>query len=171
MTIIRSYIPLILLIVSSTLVYSQDVSELEKRFGFKDIKLESEISEYPQLELTNHKHTTEGVEIYQATKDSYPSIGDIKVFDVNVMAYEGKIFEITVVTKKDANLYKGLEKAFGKPQNTVGYGAYTWKTDKLSLVFRSHSKSKLELKYHSFAYEQWLKETKEERIKEVSSDF
>jgi hypothetical protein len=169
MNLNQVFIPVFLMISFSA--WSQDVSELEERFGFKDIRLEAEISDYPQFELSGKKHDTEGVSIYEATRDSYTSIGDIKIFDVTVLAYRGRIFEITVVTKKDSKLYKGLEKAFGKPQITVGYGAYTWKTDKLSLVFRSYSKSKLELKYHSFGFERWLKEEKEEDIEEVSSDF
>ena len=153
--------------------YSQNLEELEKRYGFKDIKLESEVGLYPNLEpaKVNHKDKADGVTAYEAVKGAYDRIGEIKVHGVEVLAYDSMIFEIRVITEKDGNLYKGLEKAFGKPQNTVGYGAYTWRTEKLSLTFRSHSKSRLELRYHAFAYKDWIREEKNEKIEDVSSDF
>jgi len=152
---------------------AQSVNELEERFGFKDIRLETMVGNYPNLEAAkvHHKDKKEGVTSFHAVKGAYTRVGEIKVHEVNVLAYDSMIFEISVITEKDGNLYKGLEKAFGKPQNTVGYGAYTWKTEKLSLTFRSHSKTKLELRYHSYAYERWLKEEKEDKIENVSSDF
>ena len=169
----NSFLSASIFLIFSIQSFAQSVDELEKRYGFKDIKLETHINLYPSLEPVkiHHKDKKEGVTAYEAVKGAYDQIGEIKVHEVMVLAYDSMIFEISVITEKDGNLYKGLEKAFGKPQNTVGYGAYTWKTDKLSLTFRSHSKSKLEIRYHVFAYEKWLKEEKKEKIEEVSSDF
>lgn len=151
---------------------SQDLEQLEKRFGFKDIKLETHVNLYPNLEpAKHHKEKTEGVTTFQAVKGAYPSIGNIRIHQVKVLAYDSMIYEIIVVTEKDANLYKGLEKAFGKPQSTVGYGSYRWITDKLSLTFGSHSKSKLEMKYHTFSFKKWVRKEKEDKIEDVSSDF
>jgi hypothetical protein len=153
-------------------VYAQDLEELEKRYGFKDLRLESSVGDYKKLESVKHKKAKiEGISSFQAVKGSYLSIGKIKIHKVKVLAYDSMIYEISVITEKNPDLYKGLEKAFGKPQITVGYGAYTWKTENLSLTFRSHSKSKLELRYHAYAFEQWLKEEKQEKIQDVSSDF
>ena len=161
-----------LMLISGHWAYGQNVSKLEERFGFKDIKLETHVNEYSTLEpAKHHKDKTEGVITYQGVKGAYTSIGDIKIHDVKVLAYDSMIYEIIVVTEKDGNLYRGLEKAFGKPQNTVGYGSYKWITDRLSLTFRSHSKSKLEMIYHTFSFKKWVREEKEDKIDEVSSDF
>ena len=170
---IKSGLLTILVLLATLNLQAQDLQQLEERYGFKDIKLETHINNYPNLEpgKLHHSEKQEGIAAFQAIKGAYGKIGEIKVHEVHVLTYDSMIYEITVITEKNANLYKGLEKAFGKPQNKIGYGSYTWKTDNLSLTFRSHSKSKLELRYHAFAFKRWLKEEKEGKIEQVSSDF
>ena len=165
----------LLFFLATTFSFSQSLKELDERNGFKDIKLVTPVTDYPGLELKKsilNQDTTKYQE-YTAVKGAYKLIGKIPVRNLTVKTYKGVIYDIEVVCKRDGQLYRGLEKAFGRPHNykKVGYGDYFWKTENVKLTFRSHSKTKLALSYHSYALEAKLKSEKEENLQAISNDF
>ena len=123
--------------------FSQSVSELDKRNGFKDIKMTSQITDYEGLEFKKEIDS----EIYpyafqySRVKGAYENIGGIKIFDLLVNTYDSAVYEIVVVTEKNPNLYKALKKAFGQPEFDYRANKYYWKTDNLRLSYDSHSKN------------------------------
>ena len=153
--------------------YGQSPDELEKRHGFKDIRLESEVEAYPELEYKREikDDVFPGAVLYVNKKGSYTDIGGIRVYDVEVKTYKGQIYEIRVVTDKDPNLRKGLDKAFGEAYYDFRSQAYIWNSKSVRLQFKPESKTRLELVYYSHAMEKVRKEEKKDKIEDVSDDF
>ncbi|HLZ16703.1 MAG TPA: hypothetical protein VKQ08_06675, partial [Cyclobacteriaceae bacterium] len=91
------------LILFSVSVNGQDISELIRRNGFKDIKLgapvdsikgatfEKNIVELKQFEAKQ----------YEVKNPAYEKIGEAEVNGVELKSYKGLIYEITVTTPKD----------------------------------------------------------------------
>ena len=153
--------------------YSQSPDELERRHGFKDIRLEAEVADYSDLELKKQikDEVFPGATLYVNKKGSYTDVGGIKIHDVEVKTYKGKIYEVRVVTDKDPNLRKGLDKAFGEAYYDFRSSAYVWNSASIRLQFKPESKSRLELIYYSHAMEKMRKEEKKNKIEDVSDDF
>lgn len=157
----------------SQLTIAQDVSELDRRNGFKDIKMASEISAYEGLEFKKEieDEVFPQAGLYTAKKGYYESIGSLKIYDLQVKTYKDSIFEVRVVTEKDPNLYKGLKKAFGEPEFAHRSGKYYWKTERLQLAYTSYSSNKIEMVYRSFIMADKLKEEKKQVVEEIVDDF
>jgi hypothetical protein len=152
---------------------AQSLEELEKRHGFKDIKLNTDVREYTGLEFKKNISEKDFPEAtyYVAKKGEYTSIGDVKVLSVEVKAYKDLIYEINVITEKTPDLYKGLKQIYGEPEFSVRTNVYYWATPNLRLSFISHSKNKLELNYFSYLVRQEVKADKAKKIDEISDDF
>lgn len=164
-----------LLIISLPVVSNaQGIEELEKRNGFKDIKLTSLVTDYEGLELKK-----EGVEdetfpnstIYTPKKGYYETIGVLKIYDLEVYAYKDSIYQIKVVTEKDPKLYKGMKKLFGEPEYGYRSEVYYWASPILKLEYTSHSKNKIEMRYFSHLMVQKRKEEKKQVVEEIADDF
>jgi hypothetical protein len=152
---------------------AQSAAELDKRNGFKDIKLATEVHLYEGLE---YKEAIEDklfkqLAVYQRKKGYYESIGSIKIYDVEVLAYNGEVYKIKVITEKNPKLYSGLKKAFGEPTFSPRGDNYYWATQNINLTFGNNSKSRLELVYTSHVVKSHLKKDKEEEIEDISEDF
>jgi hypothetical protein len=160
-------------ILLSLTLYGQDVSELERRKGFKDIKLEKKISDIEGAEFKKDlKEKGEfPAKLYRVSNKEYESIGDIRVRSLELKAYNEKIYEIIVVTDKDPRLMKSLEEAFGQAAYNVRSETYTWLAESLSLSFTSKSKKELQLIYRSANVLKEMNADKKEDIKKMSSDF
>ncbi|TRX58467.1 hypothetical protein FNH22_14080 [Fulvivirga sp. M361] len=162
-------------LVSSVAVPSiaQGVEELDRRNGFKDIKMTSAISSYEGLEFKKEvSHDIFiGAKMYVPKKEHYERIGNLKIHDLQVMTYKDSIYEIRVVTEKDPNLYKGFKKAFGEPSYSYGSKNYYWTTDNLTLSYGSHSKSKIEMIYFSHLMVKRVKEEKKQVVEDIVNDF
>lgn len=164
----------VLLFLVSIGVSGQGLDELEKRNGFKDIKLMSLVTKYEGLELKK-----EGVEderfpnttIYSAKKGYYETIGKLKIYDLEVYAYKDSIYQINVVTEKDPNLYKGMKKLFGEPEYAYGSERYYWGTDKLRLAYGSYSRNKIEMVYFSHLMVEKRKQEKKQVVEDIADDF
>ena len=154
-------------------LYSQLPEELDKRNGFKDIKMMSDVTQYEGLEYNGdiEDEKFKNLSLYLAKKDYYTTIGTVKVHEVEVLAYKGEVYKIRVVTDKDTKLYGGLKQAFGEPNFSPRSNNYYWATDNLVLIYKSHSKNKLELTYQSYLIEEKLKMEKKEEIETISEDF
>lgn len=155
------------------IVYSQDLDELEKRKGFKDIKLESDVNEIKGVEFRKDiKEKKEfPVKLYRVVHKDYERIGTINVRSIELKVYNDKIYEIIVITDKDPRLMKSLEEAFGQPSYNVRTDAYSWLAETVSLAFTSKSKKELEMVYRSSTVVKQMSADKKEDIKKMSSEF
>jgi len=164
----------VLLLISGLVVSGQGIEELDKRNGFKDIKLLSSASEYEGLELDKTEvddETFPNTSIYNAKKGYYESIGNLKIHDLEVFAYKDSIYKIIVITEKDPKLYKGMKKLFGEPEYAYGTERYYWNTDKLKLAYSSHSRNKIEMEYFSYLMVEKRKQEKKQAVEEIVDDF
>lgn len=152
---------------------AQTVEELDKRNGFKDIKLATEVHLYEGLEYQEEvvDKLFKQLAVYQNKKGYYQSIGTIKIEEIEVLAYKGDVYKIKVITEKNPKLYSGLKKAFGEPTFSPRGDNYYWSTDNINLTFGNNSKTTLQLVYTSHIVKSRLKKDKEEEIKGISEDF
>lgn len=159
------------ILLVSTICQAQSLEELDERNGFKDIKLLSNATEYSTLEFKSDLKDQEFHALYVKTNDAYETIGEAKIKSLEVLTYKNLIYQITVVTDKDPNLFKGLQKAFGKANHSVVDNLYHWNTAKVSLSFGSEGKKKLKLVYYAHGIKQIIKEDKEKKVEDLSSEF
>lgn len=164
---------LTLLILGPWLTYAQGLDELDRRKGFKDIRLGSRIDSLKGAEFDKDglEKNEFPVKLYSVEDASYESIGEVKVKSVQVKAYKDEIYEIVVITKKDTRLMKGMEKAFGKPKYILPTDTYNWKTDSLSLTFKDHSKHELRLTYRYYPILKKMQVDKGKKIDDIAEDF
>ena len=160
------------LVFTCVVAYAQN-PELDKRNGFKDIKLNSPVDSYEGLEL---KKSVEDkifpeAQLYTPKKGFYETVGGQKIHSLTVKTYKGDIFEIKLIVTKDANLYKGLKKNFGDPKFDLRKDEYYWSTKKLRLSYASLSKSKIVMTYSSYPMRAKLKEDKKKEIEAIADDF
>jgi hypothetical protein len=148
-------------------------TELDKRNGFKDIKMASPIDSVrgakfvKEFKEKNH-HTAK---LYTIDHPDYKTIGEVKINSIEVKAYKGLVYEISVVTEKDPRLMKGMESALGKPIYNVRDESYNWSGQNLGLRFMSRSRNQLELLYSSAVIQRMMLEDKKQKIKDISNDF
>lgn len=147
-------------------------SELDKRNGFKEIKLAEPIDSVKDAKFVKDlKEKGQHVKLYTIDNPDYASIGEVKIESIEVKAYKGLVYEILVITEKDERLMKGMERAFGKPVYNVRDESYNWATKNIGLKFRSKSKSQLELFYSSNIVYKKMHEDKSKKIDDIASDF
>ncbi len=150
-----------------------DLTELDRRNGFKDIKMTYPIDSVRGAKFK--KDITEKgnhpAKVFEVTDPSYLTIGEVKVNRMEVKTYKNHIYEILVITEKDTRLMKGLESALGKPVYDVRNDNYKWTGKNLSLTFRAVSKNELELLYTSYLIHKMMKEDKKKKIDDIADDF
>lgn len=151
----------------------QDVSELDKRNGFKNIKLGYPIDSIQGYKLIKEiKERNEfPAKLYEVDHPDYQSIGEVKVNKVELKTYKDQIFEIRVVAHKDPRLMKALESLYGVAEYDIKNETYFWKTENLILKFQSEGKNRLELLYISFVIHKAMKEDKEKKVDDIANDF
>jgi hypothetical protein len=155
-------------------VNAQSLDELEKKHGFQDIILDTDISENPQLVYKKQidlKKSEFPIHVYVRNKDSYPNIGEVPIKDMEVKVYLQKIVEIKIITPKETDIMKALKKLYGEPSFSVRSNAWEWQTEGVLLSLTSLGKKKLEIKYASRKLNQYIKDKKEEGIQDLSTDF
>lgn len=148
-------------------------TELDKRNGFKDIKLGTPVDSVKGVKFKKdfEERKDTPAKLYTVEHPDYATIGDIKVKDIELKAYRGLIYQITVITEKDTRLMKAMEKALGKAEYNVRTEQYVWVGKDLSLTFQSASKNELKLVYSSNPMYKMMREDKEKKVDEISSDF
>jgi len=161
------------LIASIHMVYAQDLAELERRNGFKDLKLGMPIDSVKGAEFRKDvKEKNEfPVKLYEIDNDEYKTIGEVKVKKVEVKTYKDQVYEITVITQKDTRLMKGMQKSFGKPAYITPTDTYNWNTKILSLTFSDHSKNELRLTYRCYPLLKQMRIDKGKKIDDIAADF
>lgn len=152
---------------------AQDVAELDRRNGFKDIKLGSHIDSLKGTEFKKDiKEKNEfPAKLYEVTGASYKSIGEVKVKKIEIKTYKDLLYEIVVITEKDTRLMKGMVKSFGEPKYILTTDSYNWITDNLSLTFNDHSKNEIRLKYRCYPVLKMMQEDKGRKITDIADDF
>src|SRR5204863_4621400 len=147
----KPFITIVLLSIGLTAT-GQDLAEIERRNGFKDLKLGMSID---SVHGANFKKDVKEknefpVKLYSVDNPEYKNIGEVKVKKVEIKTYKDIVYEIVVIANKDTRLMKGMQKSFGKPTYIVPTDTYNWKTDNLSLTFQAHSKNELRLSYRYY---------------------
>ena len=164
---------LLLLIGYSICALGQDTAELERRNGFKNIKLGTLIDSLKGAEFKKDiKEKNEFLaKLYEVSNDEYRNIGEVKVKKVEVKTYKDLIYEIIVITDKDTRLMKGMIKSFGEPKYILTSDTYNWVTQSLSLTFKDHSKKEIRLTYRSYPIIKMMKADKGKKIDDIAEDF
>ena len=152
--------------------FAQEETELDRRNGFKDIKMASPIDSIKGAKFVkDFKEKDSDAKLYVIEHPDYSTIGEVKIESIEVKAYKGLIYEIVVITEKDERLMKGMERALGKPIYNVRDESYNWGGQKVGLKFRSQSKSQLALQYSSTIIHKMMKEDRSKKIDDIASDF
>lgn len=150
-----------------------DLTELDKRNGFKNIKMGMHIDSVAgakfKKDFKEKGHYP--AKLYEVIDPENASIGEVPVNKIEVKTYKDLIYEISVITAKDTRLMKGMESALGKPIYDVRNESYTWMGKNLTLKFRPASKTTLELLYSSAIIRRMMEEDKKKKIDDIADDF
>jgi hypothetical protein len=160
------------LLIVCSVAYAQDVSELEKRNGFKEIKLGMLIDSVKGAEFKKDliERKEFATKSYETKHVDYMTIGDVPVKQISLKAYKGFIYEIEVTTGHDPKVMRGLEKSYGKATYSLRTESYYWKAETLSLVYKGHRKE-VKLTYRSAPVIRMMYVDKGKQIEEVADDF
>ncbi|SNR34011.1 hypothetical protein [Lutibacter flavus] len=145
---------LILFLLASNFSFSQDLSVLKEKNGFRNIKLNSLVKNYKDFTETHNSDEyitlDDNTFIVGLSKNKYElktryntqiNIAGSEVRNITLSTIDGKIFEIFVDIKYSSNVLDNLKLAFGKPNKSyvqdyaeVDYGTtpdekYTWEID------------------------------------------
>jgi hypothetical protein len=162
-----------LLIFSATLASAQDLSELERRNGFKDIKLGIAPDSIKGLKFKKDFKEKEEFEakLYSIENDAYAKIGEVTVDKIEIKTYKNQIYQIHVVADKDTRLMKALESIYGKSEYDMKRETYFWRGSTMILKFKSQSKTKLQLIYTSYAVLDKMQQDKNKKVQDIADDF
>lgn len=151
----------------------QELTELDKKNGFKDIYLAYPVDSIIGTKLKKEFKEKYDVmsQLYEVDNPDYSSVGSVEVKKIELKVYEGLIYEIRVITAKDPTLMKGLEQLYGPAFYNVRSATYTWTGVNVGLTFIANSKKTLELVYKSSIVDKMMREVKNEKIKDVADDF
>ena len=166
-------ISLFLFSLISIAALSQNVGELEKRNGFKDIKLGMHIDSVKGYKLKKEFKEKEEfpAKLYEVENTDYEKIGEVKISKVELKTYKDLIYEINVIANKDERLMKALESLYGKSDYDMKNETYFWKADSLILKFKSEGKNKLQMLYVSYGIHKMMKDDKEKKVDDIANDF
>lgn len=169
----RIYLSLLFIFSNSLSVLSQDAAELERRNGFKTIKLGSSIDSIKGAEFKKEvKEKNEfPAKLYEVEHADYKSIGEVKVKKIELKTYKDLIYEIIVITEKDTRLMKGMVKSFGEPKYILTTDTYNWLGETLSLTFKSHAKHEIKLTYRCYPVLKMMLADKGKKVEDIADDF
>lgn len=158
------------ILIGSISLFAQN-QELDKRNGFKNIKLLSKATDYNELKLSKTQDE-ENKAIYVRSSGSLSKIGDIQIKDLNVYTYNDIIYRIEVATGKNTQLFKGLQKAFGKAKFAVVTNVYLWQGENVKLTFASENGGKrIVMNYSAPKIKEIIKKDEEQKLQNLSDDF
>ncbi len=120
----------ILLFISISLnSFSQNIAKLEENNGFREIKLGSEISNYPFAIKPDKGSNLFNVYVYRdhynfeydynyvidRSNKNYEKLDNEKILGVYLSVFRGKIREICVVSEYSPSTFVTLKRVFGEP--------------------------------------------------------
>lgn len=165
---------LLLLFIATLAAKGQDTSELERRNGFKDLKLAMHVDSV-KGEIKMRKEFREQGEfpakLYGVENPDYKKIGEVPVVRIEVKTYKDLVYQIHVVTDKDPRLMKALESIYGQADYDMKKETYFWKGQTLILKFRSVSRNQLEMIYTSYPILAMMKADKGKKVEDIADDF
>jgi hypothetical protein len=166
---------LLLIVIARTFAVSgQDIAELERRNGFKDLKLGIPLDSV-KGEVKLKKELKEQGEfpskLYTIEHPDFTSIGEIPISRVEFKTYKDIVYQIHVVTDKDPRLMKALESIYGGADYDLKKETYFWKGQTLVLKFKSYSRNQLELIYSSYTILKMMKDDKGKKVVDIADDF
>lgn len=154
--------------------YQQPDSEvLEQLNGFKTIKLNAPIDSVKGAIFKKkflEKKLFEA-NLYQVNDENLNTIGGVAVDRIQIKSYKNLVYQIEVLTDKNPELMKGLERTLGKPSFSVRTNLYSWRSKSLYLTFGPHGKNQIRLVYNSYPVYQIMAGEKGKRIEEIAEDF
>ena len=145
--------------------------ELDRRNGFKDIKLLTDISKLEGLEYWKAQKNKPKHDLYRSTKEAYSLIGDVQVFKITVYTYRNLAYKIEVIAEKDEQLFRSLEKAFGKIKYSMGSQVSYWAGEEVRLTYESVNAGKIKLTYSANGINQIIASDKQKAVDSLSSEF
>lgn len=154
-------------------LYAQE-SELDKRNGFKDIKLGMPVDSVKGTKLKKEFKEGDNVrlsKLYDVEDEQYNSIGEVKVHKIEIKTYRDLVYEIKVETEKDPRLMKAMESIYGQSTYDAKNNRYFWKSEQLILTYESISKKELLLEYKSFLVPKLMTEDKAKKVENIADDF
>jgi hypothetical protein len=174
--ICAEYLPMralifILIAALPLLAQAQSGEELDRRNGFKDIKLLTDISTLESLEYWKPQKDKPKHDLYRRAKGAYESIGNVQVYKVNVYTYRNLAYKIEVITDKDEKLFRSLEKAFGKIKYSMGSQISYWEGKNVRLTYQSVNAKKISLTYSANGINQIIASDKKKAVDSLSSEF
>ncbi|MEX1238518.1 MAG: hypothetical protein WEB30_02345 [Cyclobacteriaceae bacterium] len=166
---------LLLVIISATLhATCQDIAELERRNGFKDLKLGIRIDSVRGEKKLKKEFKEQGefpANLYSVEDPEYDNIGEISVEKIEVKTYKDLVYQIHVVTGKDPRLMKALQSIYGLADYDMKKETYFWKGETLILKFKSVSRNQLEMIYTSYPVLAMMKADKGKKVEDIADDF
>lgn len=165
---------LLLLFVATLAANGQDTSELERRNGFKDLKLAMHIDSVKGEKKMRKEFREQGefpAKLYGVENPDYKKIGEVPVVRIEVKTYRDLVYQIHVVTDKDPRLMKALESIYGQADYDMKKETYFWKGQTLILKFRSVSRNQLEMIYSSYPILAMMKADKGKKVEDIADDF
>lgn len=166
-----------LLLIATTFTFAaaaQDRAELERRNGFKDLKLGMHIDSVKGEKKLKKEFKEQGEfpsYLYTVEGPDYESIGEIAVKKVEIKTYKDLVYQIDVVTDKDPRLMKALESVYGTADYDMKRETYFWKGKTLILKFQSYSRNQLAMMYSSYLILRMMKEDKGKKVEDIADDF
>lgn len=165
---------LLLALASVVSATGQDIAELERRNGFKELKLGISLDSVQGEKKLRKEFKEKGefpARLYSLEGDDFESIGEISVKKVEAKTYKDRVYQIHVVTEKDPRLMKALESVYGRANYDMKQETYFWKGETLILKFRSFSKNQLEMIFTSYQVIDMMKNDKEKKVEDIADDF
>jgi hypothetical protein len=148
----------VILIALSLLVWShslrsQSLANLDKKFGIKSLRLETDIALY-RSKMTLMSKEKDGKAFYQYTSSDITNILDLPVKEVGLIFYKNKLYSISAIFRRatdtdEKQLSEKLADLFGKSHEahrtenaTLDYDwAYQWETAKVFMQYSKYSES------------------------------
>ena len=165
---------LLLLVTAMSAASAQDINELERRNGFKDLKLGMHIDSVKGVKNLRKEFREQDeflAKLYSVEHPDYAKVGEIRVAKVDVKTYKDLVYQIHVVTDKDPRLMKALESVYGASDYDLKKETYFWKGRTLILKFRSFSRNQLEMIFTSYLILQTMKDDKGKKVEDIADDF
>jgi hypothetical protein len=153
------------------ILMAQTSVELDRRNGFKDIKLLTDISDNDGLEYWKPQKDKPKHDLYRSNRDAYESIGNVRVFKVIVHTYRNLAYKIEVIAGKDEKLFRSLEKAFGKIKYSMGSQISYWAGENVRLTYEAVNAKKIKLTYSANGINQIIASDKQKAVDSLSSEF
>ena len=168
------YTLLLATVIAGFTLKGQDIAELERRNGFKDLKLGMPIDSVKgekKLKKEFREQEEFPAKLYGVEHPDYEKIGEVRVLKVEIKTYHDLVYQIHVVADKDPRLMKALESIYGRADYDLKKETYFWKGNTLILKFRSFSRNQLEMIFSSYVILKMMKDDKGKKVEDIADDF